>query len=837
MSRPLFLTRRQSRLATILGAAIAMVLVPIVTHAQSTGTVTGTIREAKNRTPMKAATARLRDLADSTAKSLGGVSRENGAFTIENVPFGRKYRLEVSFVGYETHVVEEVALSASRPSLDIGEILLQQSAVDLKEIQVKGERDAVSVHADKTVYAVEDNPSYTATNVSELLGQVPSVHVDQDGKITLRGEENVTIMMNDRPLTMPVEQRNKFLQSLPANMVKDIEIRTNPGAQFDAKDQGGIINIVTRRTMSDMFGGNVSAGTDSRLGLNAGAGLYYNGEELNASVGGGVNRNKNEGSSTSLRLNYLDSIERTQSGAGASESSSGSYYAYGQVDYKLTPSDLASISFNFNEWSSDFTSQGAHTFFDLNNGVTGRFYDSAGAPENDAGNSGGYGTASFLYRHTFAESHKLGLDVSYSRHSYRGRFDYVGAFYETSGELDSARSSHRITAHDQSNATIISKIDYENALSDAFSFSLGAKNELNRLDNSRAVNSFDWSRGEFVPDSLETTHYLPKNSIYALYANVAYKLTKELSMQAGLRGEHATVAAEYASGETLITTDYTNLFPSASLAYALSEQQSVTLSYRRSIALPDIDALNPTKIRWNDFYEQSGNPNLDPEFTQTFELNYSTFWGMGNMLSIAPFYSTTSGNIENSQQLIDGITYATSVNFNGAYTLGTEASFAMRPLSWLNFRISGDVHEKVNRGSAIPGDIHSSAIGYLGNATLNIDPMENLTFSMNFFFNKPAAVGGSWRGSSSHSSFSLRQRLLDKKLSITLRVNDPFNLQKWEQVYDTPQFHTEMSGRWSSRFIGLNVSYTFGTTPRLETHRQEKTETKGSAGTGGGGGQ
>jgi outer membrane receptor protein involved in Fe transport len=201
------------------------------------------------------------------------------------------------------------------------------------------------------------------------------------------------------------------------------------------------------------------------------------------------------------------------------------------------------------------------------------------------------------------------------------------------------------------------------------------------------------------------------------------------------------VSAKYASGETIISRDYSNIFPSGSLAYTITPQHSLTFSYRRSVALPDIDALNPAKLKWSDYVERSGNPDLEPEFTQTFELAYNTFWGMGNMITLSPYYSATTGSIESSEQLINNVSTTTYENFNGAYSIGSELSLGLRPFQWLTLRLSGNVYQKVNRGSAIPGDIHSSATGYDGNAMLNADITQDLALGINGFFREPATVG------------------------------------------------------------------------------------------------
>ncbi len=245
--------------------------------------------------------------------------------------------------------------------------------------------------------------------------------------------------------------------------------------------------------------------------------------------------------------------------------------------------------------------------------------------------------------------------------------------------------------------------------------------------------------------------------------------------------------------------------------------------------------MNPVVRKWNDLATSSGNPDLSPEFSHNVELNYTTFWGAGNMATVGPFYRATTGNIEQSTELINGATYSRSVNFNGTYSIGSSASLAMRPVPWLNLRLSGSAYSTVNRGSTIPGDAHSSTTGYSTNAVVGADLMEGLTLTGQAIINSPGKIGNNESVRSVVANFSLRARLLENKLTVTLRAADPFGLQKWGVNYTSPEFSSVAEGNWGTRFVGLNVSYNFGKIPRMEQHRQERTETKGSSGGAAGG--
>ncbi len=814
---------------------LALLIVTTIAQAQSTGSVTGTVVDAASGAPLAGATAVIRPAADSTATPLGATTDTSGRFTVDHLSIGTRYRLEVRMIGYASVTRDSLTPRADHPSVSLGHIELAQQATEGQEVTVKGQRDQVVVLPDKTVYAVEGNTNYTATNVSELLGQIPSVSVDQDGAVSLRGDNSVVIMINDRPIMMPADQRNKYLQSLPADMVKDIEIRTSPGAQFDAKYQGGIINIVTRRTMSDMLGGSINAGATSVAGYSGGGTFYLNSGSVIASIGGGIHNSPNDGTSSEIRYNYSDSLEYHGIGDGTSESNNSSYYTHGQIDYDITHDDLASLSFSLNHWSSNYSSIDANTYFTQLDVPTTRLFDTSDRiPGSD--NSGGYDDASLLLRHTFSDGHKIGLTVTWNDFGYSSDNRYASTYLRPDGSPDDERSSSRNTLFDRSNLSVVTSLDYENQLGKQLKISAGGRNEFNRLDNETAISTLDPASGQFVFDTLQSSHYLPENVVYAGYATVAYRPVDALGIQLGLRLEQAHVSAKYASGAEFVARDYTSLFPNVSLSYTIAEPHSLTLSYRRGIALPDVDALNPTVVKWSDLYSSSGNPDLDPEYTHHVELSYNTYWGRGNMVSVAPFYSTTNGSIERSEQLVNGATYSTYQNFNGTYRIGSDVSLGLRLFDRVMLRTGGSVYRQVNRGSSIPGDVESASTGYNGNVSAAVDLWKGANISFNGYFYEPAGVGGSQPGGFFYGSLGVRQKLLDDNLSIAFALNDPLNLQEWHSIYQTSEFYTESRSKWSSRYVSLNVSYTFGTHPRLENHRQETTETKGGGGGNGGGG-
>ena len=348
--------------------------------------------------------------------------------------------------------------------------------------------------------------------------------------------------------------------------------------------------------------------------------------------------------------------------------------------------------------------------------------------------------------------------------------------------------------------------------------SFGAKTEMNWVDRNTQVSDLEGLFGQYTPDTLRSNHYLPEATTYATYGNVSHRPFEALSLQFGLRLEYAPISATYKSGELVVDNTYLNLFPSGSAAYSFSEEESITLSYRRSVSLPDIESLNPLRVRWSEFWETAGNPDLRPEIMHRITVNYSKFWGEGNMWSLAPSFSTSKDDIQSSEEINDGITTSTSANFNGTDRIGGSASFRLVPLEWLNVDVSIDINTTVNRGGTVSGDFYSSGTGYSMHGSVTVDLTESLSWKVNGEYYKPATVGASVNGAYITIRSSLRQQLFDDKLTIIASVNDPFNAQTWRRSFDSPEFRTESTSRWQSRYVGLDITYSFGTTPEMEEH-------------------
>lgn len=800
---------------------------------QSYVSISGVVVDASNGAGLVGVSVSAKPVEDTTSATIGAITNDKGKFKIEKAIPNKEYRLEVKLIGYDK---ETKILKTSVEQNEVGEIKLTQAVAEGKEVEVTAKKEMVVIKADKKVYTVEGNPQYTATNVSELLNQTPSVAVDQDGNVTMRGN-SVTIMMNDRPIMMPKEQLNKFLQSLPASEVKDIELKTNPSAKYDAKMQGGIINIVTKKKLSDMFGGNLGVGVTSNKGYNTNAGVYYNSKPLNVSLNGGLYVNPGGGSSTSTRINYTDSNERTIKGVSSSESESQSSHYSGQIDYNITENDVASVSFNMNRWPSEHNSKGGSDYYNSKGELVRQNIDTSFRTPN-SNVIGGYNEASALLKHTFSEDHTLGLDWSYNGMNWGNAGTYISrSFIGTA--LDSLRSTNRINNSQQKTETHIISLNYENPITEKFKIELGAKNEMNIGDNLNEVSNKDIKTGEYKTDTIQSSHYLPDNSIYAGYMNLAYTMSELFSFQAGLRAEFATVSAKFADGREVISKRFDNYFPTASVNYNFIQSHSLSLSYRRSVSLPSVSSLDPTIKMWDNTNQYAGNPNLQPEFENSFELGYNTFWGMGNNISSSLFYTRSVGDINTSSRVSGNYIFSSDANFNGTDRYGIEASLMMRPSEWLNFRFGGNFYNHENRGSNIEGDSYSHAFGYDFNGFLSLNITSNLTLGSNFFYRSSTQLGGNLRSGYSWASINLTQRLFDKKLSISLRLSDPFDMQKWESKYSTPQLYTEYYSKWQSRNLGLNVSYRFGTTPKMEEHKKDKSSTKGGGGggdNGGGGG-
>jgi outer membrane cobalamin receptor len=779
--------------------------------------ISGAIVDDSTQKPIKSVRVMLRSLPDS-ALVKGVMSNSLGKFTFDVPP--KTYLLSLQRIGYS---IKNIPLALSRENIDLKTIAMQETAILTEGVEILGWREYTDIRPEKSVYTVQDNPNIIANTVSEVLDQIPAVQVDEKGAIKLRGDDNVVIMINDRPLNMDAEQRNKFLQQLPSMNIKSIEVRTAPGAKFDAKFNGGIINIVMDKGLADFMGGNVYASGSTIRQRGIGGTLYYQDSLIASSINIGAYKYYNENNTVYQRINALNPADKFLNKTLLNYTDWMSYYINPQVDFTLSSQDVLSLSCGFNAGAGQYNTSGFGDRRNDNNLILQQLKDSM---YNDITNS--WINVSLLYKHQFSDNHSISLDLNHS--NWRNNSDEFkeSDLFSPSAELDLVNSLRQTVVKTEKNPAYNLRIDYSYAPSKEWTIELGHKIEAENHPNDAKVLRYNFLTDDYAIDTMQTLSITSQNALYALYANLGYQISESMSAQVGARYEHATIGADFNGIE--IKRSYPNLFPSASFSWVISPEYRMTASYNRSISLPWVGLLNPRVNRETATSQFVGNPDIRPEFTHSVEINMSAFLG-SHTVSIAPFFKRTTDEVQYNTQLVGDIMTSSYTNFSGSRSFGLSSSYSYRSRSGFSARMNMDIQHLSNLGGINSSDFTTESTYGSGNAAVSYELIKDLTLSASGRYTSPFTSGGARSLSFISTNFSAIYRLLDNALTLTFTAADPFDLQRRERVNAGTGFTLTSDSKPLSQAFSLNLSYAFGkSNVNLEQHNQEKTNVKGNTG-------
>ena len=599
------------------------------------GTVKGRVVDARNGESIEYATVALLSPKDSTLKG-GTVTESNGSFSIK-APYGR-YLLRITFIGYEPQYYKgAVTLSADHPTANLGKVGINPQATVMEAVEVVAERSMVEYQLDKRVVNVDKNIVAGGGTASDVLEQVPSVAVDNDGNVTLRGSTNVKVLVNGRPSELLASDLATLLEQIPASTVENIEVITNPSAKYDPEGMSGIINI----KLKDRTAG--ALGLNGVVNANVGAPLpFMIPDELPSFIPtamGNISLNYTT-EKYNITFNADGGLRQRASRSQndiARKAASGTVLSHDSLsEYSINPSTMGSMKVGF-EYYIDTTSS-ILLSYQLRGGNRSRratvnttdllgngYYDYTQRDSNE--NYHRNQVVNLHYDKRFAKPEQaLTADVSFSWRNGGGigwqeqRYANTPANYE--------RYYLRETERDNNGQDLNLQLNYTHPFSDALRMETGYEGRL-RWSNQQYNY---WYTQYDINNDLQRTaeessnmHYLYNQQTHAVYATLAWKMNNKLSAQAGLRGEYWTVDGndDLHPNQSPIHKDRPEVYPTLHMSYQINPEQSMQLSYSRRVRRPHMWDLNPYLDVRQGMEMGFGNPGLDPEFTNAFEFSYN----------------------------------------------------------------------------------------------------------------------------------------------------------------------------------------------------------------------
>lgn len=732
----------------------------------------------------------------------GTLSNENGEIVLFAIPEG-KYSLQVSTVGYGTYRSGEIMLRAGDFKV-LDTIRLQLESKVLGEAPVIGKKPLIESHLDKVVLNVENSILATGNNALELLQKVPGVTLDNK-KINLRGKSNVIIMIDGKPTYLSADEVSRLLENTASNAIASIEVLTNPPAKYDAAGNAGIINIKTKR--NTQFGSNVS------LNLNLGQGKYTkaDGGFLINHRNNWVNLFSSYNYATALGFNDLD-IDRavdTKSGTTFFNSDSYSKFRYRghnfkfAADFNLGKQEVIGFVVNGNVSNGHSTREGSNLIASQKGKL-----DSVVLGSNLSDFKYHYLTYNLNYKKTFDT---LGTELTFNGdYSYSKNNDNstVGNHF-LDANWEEFKSPH-IFRNDMLSKTkiLVFKTDFVHPFNKTTKLEAGLKYSRVKTDNNLLYEDQD-QQGEFVQNNGQSNHFLYNENIAAAYFSLNKSFGK-FSVQTGLRVENTNSLGNSVTLEQQTKRTYTDFFPSIFVQQQINDNHKLGASYSRRIDRPDYGSLNPFVYYLDQYTYQYGNPYLNPQYTNSYEVNY-TFKDR-YLLSLG--YKRTNDAITQVIESNSETKAIAQTDRNLAYFdyYNMNVNIPVKLFKW--WSISNDASAFYNKFSF---DEHSGAQRQLeklsfqvsSNHDIRIGETTNLELTGNYF--SPAVYGVFSFQSYYGIDLGAGKTFLDKKLNVKLGINDVLNTRGQRRLssYQENGYY-RIRNAYDSRVIRLSVSYRFG---------------------------
>ena len=779
--------------APMLRLLLLTLLVPAVSAQVA---VTGRVLDGDY--PLPTASVALWQIAETDSTLVGGATTTlEGAFRIENVPAGA-YRLEASFVGYDPAGLDlEVAAS----DLEVGTITLVPSPAALSEVRVTARRTQVQSRIDRTVYSTADDPVAEGGNATDVLATLPSVDVDIDGNVSLRGAGSVAVFVNGRPAPVSADFVAGYLRSLPAGSIDRVEVIPNPSAAFEPDGVGGVINIVLKENTDLGLGGTVTAGTDTQGGLNATGAVTYGRGPWSLAATYGVRSDQREGSGTTFSINRFEVDPSTLDQVEVQGRSRLSNFVSLSADYALNESTTLTSQLQLGTQDGDDEEVNTTLRLDASGDPMAEYERLATEEEN--GYSGGLRLG---LRRQFGEGHRLTIEAS-AEAEEEGE---TQAFDDRVFFGTAAFGLPPQTNEDDAEREAELRVDYVRPL---WGFQLEAGYNGSIETESSTLDARRLNDGVLEADlGLSNTSDFEER-VQAVYLQ-ASRDWGTFGVQAGVRAEQAeTTLGLLTTGESF-DNDYRSLFPSAFLVFKPSDATTIRGGYSRRIDRPRRWELNPfpsfdvtgTTIR-------QGNPALRPEYTDSFEIRAEQITSFGSV-GVTPYYRRTTDVVRRISTIRpDGVTVRAPQNLDTADAWGAEAVLALDGIGGLEGFASLEGYRLQTDGTTDAGDLTSDAFGWGGrvNASYGFGDWGwgDLDLQATVRYSAPIDTEQGRRGARTSIDLALRQRIGDRA-SLTLQARDPLDLTDLTFVLDQPELYQEIARDWGVRQFGLAFSYQFG---------------------------
>lgn len=823
-----------------------LLFLPVMAMSQQ-GTVKGRVVDARTGENIEYATVALLKVSDSTLVN-GTVSESNGSFVL-TAPYGR-YVLRITFIGYDTwYYKDPVTLGDKHREVKVGKVQLKMTGTMMEAVEVTAERSMVEYQLDKRVVNVDKNIVAGGGTATDVLEQVPSVAVDNDGNVTLRGSSNVKVLVNGRPSELLSSDLASLLEQIPASTVENVEVITNPSAKYDPEGMSGIINI----KLKDKTAG--ALGLNGVVNVNIGAplpfmvpdslprfiptamsniSLNYTTEKYNLffNVDGGLRQRGNHSNSDIEYIN-LDGTTR-------------SHYDIDQ--YSLNPNYMGSFKIGGEYYFDDHNS--LLLSYQLRGGNRQRHsdiyardvyfhndslhYDQTTGSDNVNMNN----SFNLLYTKKFdRKDEELTFDATFSTRKVTGEGDQEQKYRDAAAHADHyyLRESETENHHQALNL----KLNWLRPFDNGWRLETGYEGRMD-WPNQRAYYYRTTSTITHVFDATSSTHFDYTQQVHGIYGTLGGNLTENLSLQAGLRGEYSFIdGKDLKHPSTTVNKTYWQLYPTLHLSYKFSDMQSMQVSYSRRVHRPHFWDLNPyMDVREGDQIS-FGNPNLDPEYTNAFEFSYNLGIDKVNIFT-SLYYRQTDNMITrygfmwnadsaaryawwepyNSQY--DGFRASTAFNLSTGYNYGMEFIVDYQIFQWWKINVSVNLYQNHIEGTELLNNKDKSSLQASGKFSSYMNLPNDWAIQLSGQYWAPWLDLQTEMDANYWVDLAVKKDIFNRRGTVNLRISDVLCTGGWgHRTYDN-QMNRVVKAKRLSPTITLGFSWKINNGLKQKSQQQEE---------------
>lgn len=745
----------------------------------------------------------------------GGITDAGGNFNVTGLKDG-KYTLTLTFMGYKD-VTRQFEITPVKREVQFKLLYMAEDAKQLNEVTVTGQRATMKLEVDRKSFDVGQLISNAGQSASDVLDNVPSIEVDNDGNVSLRGNSSVEVWINGKASGLTSDNRAQILQQLPAESIDRVEVIDNPSAKFSAEGSAGIINIVLKKDRKAGYYGSVQAGGDTRGGANTSFNVNYNSRLIDSYLNIGYRHRANTGHMESQQT----SDKYNQTYDSDSKQRGNNFFTRAGVTLHATTKDDFSLSGMLMHGGGNSHSYTPYIYTAVANGLNNYQLDRLN--RSRTGMDMRYGE--FNYRHSFNDKHFIDFTADLS--SWKMNNDNWYQDSTVIANVDDATYSYQYRPQYINNHRKELKLEYENQVTKNFKIEAGYNGNFSRENTPQEsyMDNTSFNGTNASEDKLFFNRFIYKQDLHAFYTTLSYKFGA-LSLMGGLRGEYWRVNTESYTWEQEhdaslreqpFKKDYFQLFPSVFMSWQMTETQQLQLNYTRRLRRPWGGQLNSFRDTRDATTVSFGNPYLTPEFSNSFSLNYLKQWNDHSLL-VSAYYRPTTDVIQriSYKNQEDGLFYQTSMNVAKSVSTGLEMT--VKNKLWRILDLTTSANAYYYRLNGFSYDIDGQTV--TGNSDHNFTWNARMTASLILPYDISIQSTGrytarqvitqGYRKANYSIDFGARKNFFNKLFTLSVNCRDLLDSRRFETFTSGPNFTRHQINRRGGRRVSMTLTWNFG---------------------------